>query len=972
MNSHDSKHADPPPPDLVPVSRLSRRHFIGTLGAAFGATALAGCNHAPPEKIIPYVRRVPEVVPGVGQYYATSSTRDGYGIGLLVQSHTGRPTKIEGHPDHPASLGHTLIQEQAELLTLYDPDRAQAIRSARGLATWIAFTQAFSPVNRGEARRAGRVDTGVREAFLLEPTASPLVEALLERLREARPNVDIYFDPSHAPVSRWNAAQSVFGEVVETQYHFEQAARVLSLDSNFLAACPMSIRWANDFARRRDIARPQDEMSRLYVVESAMSVTGATADHRLALRASEVGVLAAALQYALFERDRSLHVQDSAALLRQSHTSLSEYEQRWVAAVAQDLLEHRGASIIVVGDNQPQPVHVLGMLLNELLGNVGRTVTYTASPLLAAGSSAYSIERFLQALDAGQVGTAFLLNGNPAYGLPADCRFSERIARAKERVYLSLYENETANHASWFINAAHFLESWGDERAYDGTYSIRQPLIRPLYDGKSLEAVLAALAGISMSDDRELLANQFVSRGGNEQELAELTRTGLLASSRLPSKTLVARPGAVVEALRMLAPRNSLEPFEVNFLPDPRLGDGRLGNNPWLLELPEPISKLVWDNAALVAPETALQLGVERGDVIEIRSGQRAIQTPVFISPGQARGAIALWLGWGRRGSERALRNAGTDVAPLRRAEHPWITQGVELRRTGRQYRLVTTQDVQSMHERAIALHRSQRDWLEHPDFARALNEKPLTIFADRSVVAPQWGMTVDLGRCTGCSTCVVACQAENNIPVVGKQMVAMGREMHWMRIDAYQEGPPEEPRVLLQPMLCQHCEKAPCEYVCPVNATVHSSDGLNQMVYNRCVGTRFCSNNCPYKVRRFNYFDYNQDPPEVSRMVFNPDVTVRARGVMEKCSYCVQRIRRAQIDAKLQDRPLQERDVVTACQQACPTDAIVFGQVSDPDSRVSKNYRSLRTYAVLNELGTQPRTRYLARIHNLNQEMPR
>jgi len=974
MTRHDSapRNTQPWQGDTVPVSRLSRRGFMETLGAAFGAAALQACNSSPPEKIIPYVHRPPEVIPGVGQYYATSTTRGGYGVGLLVQSHTGRPTKIEGHPEHPASMGKTLVQEQAELLALYDPDRAKAIQFQRSPATWNTFVSGFSPVGRTLTRADLRPGSTPRELLLLEPTASPLVAELLDRLRQSRPRTEIYFDPSHAPVARWNAAISVFGEVVEPHYRFDRAERVLSLDANFLAASPMSIRWARDFAAGRDLSRPEDTMSRLYVVESAVSVTGATADHRLAVRGSEVGTIAGALVHALSMLGRFDTVPSVRTHSERLARSLGQREREWAEAVAKDLLQHQGASIIVVGDHQPEPVHVLGLLLNEVLGNAGKTVTYASSPIVSAGTKAFSAERFLQAIDTGEIETTFVLGGNPAYELPADHRFAERFTRAKERVYLAPYDNETASHSDWLINRAHFLESWGLERGYDGTLSLRQPLIRPLYAGKSLEEVLAMLAGIDRPEGRSLVREYFTSRLGNEDEFTEAVRHGVIGGSRFPTKNVSPHLLAAADALSVLAPRNPLAGPEINFLPDPRIEHGRQGNNPWLLELPEPISKLVWDNAALIAPETAAHLGIKHGDVVELRNEQAVVQAPAFVSPGQARGAIVIWLGWGRSGSERNVRGVGVNASPLRRAVHPWVTPEVEVRNTGGQYQLVTTQPVQSMHDRPIALSRSKRDWQAHPGFAEPFDEAPLTLFPDRSVGAPQWGMTVDLSRCTGCSTCVVACQAENNVPVVGKQMVALGREMHWLRIDTYREEQADAPRVHLQPMLCQHCEKAPCEYVCPVNATVHSEDGLNQMVYNRCVGTRFCSNNCPYKVRRFNYFDYNQDPPEVQRMAFNPDVTVRARGVMEKCTYCVQRIRRAQIDARLQGRGLGETDVSTACQQACPTEAIVFGQVSDANSRVSKNYRNLRTYAVLNELGTRPRTRYLARIHNLNEEIPR
>ena len=410
--------------------------------------------------------------------------------------------------------------------------------------------------------------------------------------------------------------------------------------------------------------------------------------------------------------------------------------------------------------------------------------------------------------------------------------------------------------------------------------------------------------------------------------------------------------------------------LELDVLPDPRLGTGSDGNVPWLLELPEPVSKLVWDNALLVAPALAKREGLTTGDVVRVSRRGDHVEIPVLVQPGQAPGAVCAWLGWGRSGAESNVRGKGVDVSPLRMAESPFLVVGVKLEKTGRRHQLVTTQQEGSQHGRPIALRKSRAEWKAEPDFARPQNEDPDSILPDRLHGSPQWGMAIDLSKCTGCSTCVIACQVENNVPVVGKGQVALGREMHWLRIDRYYEGSEDNPRVDSQPMACQHCEKAPCEYVCPVNATVHSPDGLNEMVYNRCVGTRFCSNNCPYKVRRFNFYNYNQHPPPILELSKNPDVTVRGRGVMEKCTYCVQRIRRAQIDARIARKRLADGDVVTACQQACPTRAIEFGDVSDPRSKVSQAQHNRRAYAVLNEVGTVPRTRYLARIDDENPEV--
>ncbi len=945
---------------VIPASWLSRRRFLGGVGSAVGVAAIEACNKAPPEQIIPYVDRPPEVVPGVATYYASSTTRRGYGVGLLVESHTGRPTKIEGHPEHPASLGGTLAQEQAEVLTLYDPDRAQGILKAHASRPWRNFVEVFG----GGSTKRGK------ELLLLEPTGSPLTRELLEALHERRPNMSIYFDPTRAPTARWNAAKRVLGEVLEPQYRFDKAELVLALDADFLTSMPMSIRWARDFAGTRDTSRPEADLSRLYVVECALTPTGARADHRLAARSSELGRLTAGLLHAALALDPEGPDDATRLKAQKLWRSLAEEQQEWLTALAKDLQRKRGRCVILAGDHQPSAVHALVLALNELLGNVGKTVSYARSPLLEAGEPAYSLDGFFDALDSGEVEAAFVLGGNPSYLLPPELRFEERFAKAKERVYLSLYANETARRASWLLGAAHFLEAWGATRAYDGTLSLQQPLIRPLYGGKSADEVLSVLGAAPHLQGRELVRRHFLDTFGDEETWAEALARGVVADSAFPARSPELDFGAVAEALDQVT-RNAVKSgLELQILPDPRVEDGRLSNNPWLLELPEPVTKLVWDNAALLAPATAERLSLGTGDVIEIDKGGRSIEVPVLVAPEQAEDAVVIWLGWGRQGAESVARGVGVDVVPLREARDPWLTRDIQVRATGRHQRLVTTQDETSMHGREIALVKSQREWKQEPDFAEHLDEAPLSILPDRSRKPPQWGMTIDLSRCTGCSSCVIACQAENNVPSVGKEMVGMGREMHWIRIDVYRDGPDHRPRTLFQPMLCQHCEDAPCEYVCPVNATVHSDDGLNEMVYNRCVGTRFCSNNCPYKVRRFNFYDYNQDPPEVKKLVYNPDVTVRARGVMEKCSYCVQRIRRAQIDAKLADRPLRDGDVRTACQQVCPAQAIAFGEVSDPRSAVSERYRNPRTFQVLNELGTRPRTRYLARIDNPNKEL--
>jgi len=955
------EHGAERPRDVVPASELvSRRRFMGTLAASIAALGLEGCDE--PEHIVPYVRRPPEVVPGVSRLYATTALRAGYGIGVLVESREGRPIKVEGHPEHPASLGATLVQEQASLFNLYDADRARALRHGADVQSWRAFVAAFA-AGAGQPWRRAR---GRGLCLLLQPTSSPLVGWLLAQLQGRYPEAKIFFDPGRAPVSRWAAMRQLFGRVVEPQHRFDEARRVVDLDANFLVALPMSVPWSRGFAAGRAIEDPRAEMNRLYSIESLLSVTGANADHRLPVGASKIGHVAAALLAAVGEQAGVVPPPVLQAARRHLHAT----EHRpWLEAAARDLNRHRGRAPVIVGEHQPPAVHVMAQAINHALGNPGVSVGYTRSALFDAGGGAYDLDGLLEALDAGGVDSLFMLEGNPAYSLTPDARFAERVTKARQRVLLSLYENETAPLATWFVPALHFLERWGDARAYDGTASLRQPLIRPIFGGRSVEDVLSVLIGAPERGTRELLHRHWAERLGDERSFEEALAHGLLPRTRFqlePAELDWAAVEAAVGQLEVPTERA----LELNLLPDPKIEDGSLGNNIWLQELPDPITKLTWGNAALVAPRLAAELGVEDGDRVRIKRGHVAVDAPALIVPGQAPDAIGMWTGYGRRGAESVARGVGVDVNPLRRASRPWVVPAVTLEKLADRAPLATTQQEPGLHGRPIFLRKSQQAWRRHPELAEAHDEPPRSLLPDRSGSVPQWGMSVDLNKCTGCSTCVIACVVENNIPAVGADQVRLGREMAWLRVDRYFEGPSHAPRVGLQPMMCQHCEKAPCEYVCPVNATTHSPDGLNEMTYNRCVGTRYCSNNCPYKVRRFNYFDFNRSLSQVRTLVHNPDVTVRARGVMEKCTYCVQRIRRAQIDAKLQERSLGDGELVTACAQACPTGAIVFGAVSDPSSEVSQQQRSPRSYGVLSEIGTRPRTRYLARIDNPNEEI--
>ncbi|HEX4338548.1 MAG TPA: 4Fe-4S dicluster domain-containing protein [Polyangiaceae bacterium] len=936
--------------DIVPASLLTRRRFVEWLGVGIAALGANACTKPPRDDIVPYVHRPPEVTPGVTLHYATTATRDGYGIGVLGTTHEGRPTKLEGHPAHPASLGATGMREQAALFGLYDPDRARTVLADGRPSTWDAFTVALGD----STKAAWKQRRGAGLALVLPPSGSPLRASLVTRLREQYPDISVTYLSTSGATQRWAAARDVFGEALDPQYRLGAAEVVVSLDADLFGDHPMSLAWARAFAERRKSVRPGGLSQRLYAIESAMTLTGAAAEHRLAVPASAVGAVAAGLLHAV-----------AAAT---GHAGAAPIElgahRVFVEAMARDLVRHQGRALVVVGDRQPAAVHALGYALNTLLRSAGSTLDFTAPPLPDAGTDAYALDGLLRALDGDHVETLMVLGPNPAYVLPADAEWTRRAARARERVHLSLHENETSDGATWFLPATHFLEHWGDARAYDGMTSLVQPLVAPLYDGKSTDDVLAALAGEPLQSGRERLERQYGT------ELAEGLRHGLIAGTASPSRTPELDWNGVARALAGIEPVT--DRLELDVVLDARVGDGDGANDPWLQELSEPLTKVVWGNAALLGPRTAAKLDIRDDDVVIVEQGGRRMTLPALVDPGHAEGAVTVWLGHGRR-TGRVASGVGVDAAPLRSLAAPWFVHDVTVKKTGARERVVRTQRESREHDRHLVLRKTVAEWAREPSFAREYDEDPVSILPPRLAGDTQWAMAIDLSACVGCSACMLACAVENNVPVVGKANVALSREMYWLRIDRYYAeplGPSESPKVSFQPMLCQHCEKAPCEYVCPVNATVHSPDGLNEMVYNRCVGTRFCSNNCPYKVRRFNFFDYNQTLSEPERMAKNPDVTVRARGVMEKCTYCVQRIRRAEIDAEVAKRPLVDGDVTTACEQACPTGAIVFGNLADHGSRVARAHADQRTYAALGEVGTRPRTRYLARIDDPNPEL--
>ncbi len=944
-----------------------RREFLKLMGASLALAGVSACTRQPVETILPYVRQPEDIVPGRPLFYATSMPQGGFGFPLLAENHMGRPTKLEGNPEHPASLGATDLFGQAAVLTLYDPDRSRTVISRGEVKTWGSFVAAISGAMNSQRAIKGQ---GLR--LLTEPITSPSLIDQIQTLQAALPE------------AKWHQWDPVYGVVqggapeASAIYRFAKADVVIALDSDFLGFGPGAVRYTKDFSSRRRMGTPQDRLNRLYAVEPVPTVTGANADHRLALKASDVHAFAGALAAAVGVKTASAGTLPADA-------------QKWIAPVAADLAAHKGSSVVVAGDHQPAAVHALARAMNAALGNVGATVTYTAPIAASPADGAASIADLVTDMKAGKVDLLVIFGGNPLFTAPADLGFGDALAKVQTAVHLGLYHDETAERCHWHLPEAHFLESWGDVRSFDGTVSLVQPLIAPIYDGRTAIEVLATMNGAPGQPAMELVkaywANALTAkptpawtlRDGQGKPFANADafwrralHDGFIASTS--SALGAAMPPAPAAAVP--TPANaSTNGMEIVFRPDPNILDGRFINNGWLQELPKPLSKVTWDNVAYLSVRTAARLGVANEDVIEITHAGAKAQVPVWVLPGTADDVVVVHFGYGRRRTGRVGTGLGTDTFPLRTSSAPWFAGGAEVARTGGKHPLASTQNHFAMERRHPVRVVNAAEYRSNPKAVaeQGHNRPPdaLSLYAAHEYTGHKWGMAIDLNSCTGCGVCVAACVAENNIPVVGKSQVQRSREMHWIRVDTYFEGDPAQPEgTYHQPVPCQQCENAPCETVCPVAATTHSSEGLNDMVYNRCVGTRYCSNNCPYKVRRFNFMLYSDFTTPELYAQRNPDVTIRSRGVMEKCTYCTQRINQARIDAKTAGVPLKDGDIKTACQQACPADAITFGDLNDAASQVVKLKSQERNYGLLEDLGTRPRTSYLAVVRNPNEAL--
>ena len=939
-----------------------RRHFLSIMGASLALAGLTACTRQPKETIAPFVKAPEDVVPGQPLHYATALTLSGIATGALVETHEGRPTKVEGNPEHTSSLGATDVFMQAAVLGLYDPDRSRTLTHQGRIRPRADLFAMLRDAAKGLAASGG---AGLR--VLTETVSSPTLALLLEELLARFPAAEWH---QYEPASRdgvHGGMIGAFGEPLAPLYRLGEADAILSLDADFLtpgAGGPGALAAIRAFARRRN---PDGDfgMNRLYAVESMPSNTGAMADHRLPLRPSEIEPFALALAAAL----------DVPAPLP-AGDSVSDAHRRFIDAVAADLRDRAPRALVVAGERQPPSVHAIAAAINERLGAQGTTVVYIAPAAARPQLQAQSLGRLVTDMEAGRVSLLLILGGNPVYTAHADLDFRAAMERVAVRVHLGLYQDETAAWCQWHVPQAHELESWGDERSADGTVSIRQPMIEPLYEGLTSYELLDALLDRGGRGAHAIVRERWKGVLPASEDFERWWRRSL-HDGVVAGTAHAPRPAALRDDWDMALRRADATgetrdegALEIAFCTDAALHDGRFANNGWLQELPRPMTRLTWDNAVLMSPATAAQRGLSQEDVVALSLDGRVVEGPVWIVPGHADDCVTVHLGYGRTRAGRVGDGAGFDAYKLRTLTHPWFAAGLSMRSLGRTKRLACTQEHHATEERMPIRHADLSHFATHPEFARHAFHEP---GPDESLYPPKpyeghaWGMAIDLNACVGCNACVTGCQSENNIPVVGREQVAGGREMHWIRVDRYFEGDESNPSIWHQPVPCMHCENAPCEPVCPVGATVHSSEGLNDMVYNRCVGTRYCANNCPYKVRRFNFFLYADQKTPSLRLLNNPDVTVRSRGVMEKCTYCVQRINAARIGAHREERDIRDGEVVTACQQACPAEAIVFGDLNDPQSRVAKIKAGPRGYALLSELGTRPRTTYLAALRNPN-----
>jgi MoCo/4Fe-4S cofactor protein with predicted Tat translocation signal len=936
------------------TSSLDRRQFLKLMGASLAMSGLAACTRQPVETILPYVKQPEDLLPGQPLYYATAFPLGRSAFPVLVESHMGRPTKIEGNPEHPASLGSTSSLTQGSVLDLYDPDRSQRLLRAGQDATWDEFKAEVARILEKQKASGG---AGLR--ILSEPSVSPTFTSTMKKFLAAFPSARWHQWEAVGRENEREGADLAFGRVVDARFDFKAADVIVSFEGDFLHDGPGQIRHAKDFISRRRVDDATVKMNRLYVVESTPSVTGGKADHRLPLAPTQVAAAVRLLAAELgIEIARPKGLDPKVAV--------------WVKAAAKDLAAHQGSGLVLAGPSMDPTAQALVHAINAKLGNAGRTVVYTEPNEEAAPAAADGIASLAADMKAGKVEALVILGGNPVYDAPADVDFAGALAKVAFTAHVSSHEDETSNLCIWQVPGTHYLENWGDVRTWDGTVTIVQPLIEPLYAGRSTLEIASLFSGDAGKTDYDLVRGywQAATSGGDFDTFwNRAVHDGFVPATQRGDLGLSPKSDLMTYLAQLPALSVGGDAIELTFRADASAYDGRFANNGWLQELPRPWTRLVWDNAILVSPSLAEKQGLANGDVVTLTVGQASVEGPVWVLPGMAAGTVSVQLGYGRARAGHVGTAVGFDAYKLRTVKTAWAATGAALKKTGTHAALVTTQAHHSLEGRDLYRTTDLASYRKNPHGDHHAHPSE-SMYADWKYEGYSWGMAIDLAACIGCNACTIACQAENNIAVVGKDQCANGREMHWIRIDRYFSGDLDNPTLSNQPVPCMQCEKAPCEVVCPVNATNHSNEGLNDMVYNRCVGTRYCANNCPYKVRRFNFLLYTDWDTESVKMQRNPDVTIRSRGVMEKCTYCVQRINLTRSAARREGRALKDGEIVTACQQACPSDAIVFGDINDKASRVSKAKASPRNYGLLAELGTKPRTTYLSDVTNPNPEI--
>ena len=962
-------------------SGLGRRDFMKVMGASAMMASLAGCTRQPMQKIVPYVNNPEEIIPGLPNFYASACPDTGYG--LLVKTREGRPIKVDGNTDHPANKGTLSARGQAMIHDLYDPDRLRVPLIDGTETTWASFDEAVKSA----------ISSNHDSVYLLSSTVlSPTLKALI-----AQEGIKHIMVDSFSMDDVLDGQSQSYGTRVFPRYRFDKADYIVSIDADFLDTWGSPVEYTKQFSEKRNLSDGRKSMNKLVAFESVMRLTGQNADERFAIHPQNQALIALGL------------ANEVARLSGRSASELSSYSLSAVATktgipaaklaeIAKDLVKFRGRSLVVAGGVAAKGKNALALqnivnFLNSTLGNDGETIDGTMSVSNQYQGSYSDLQKLLTSMKAGNVKTLIIQGLNPLYQFGEGWGFAEALKKVANVIYLTHYIDETAAAAKFVAAESHAFEAWGDVSIQKDVYSIVQPTIRPLWKTKSLLEMLVDWApafGSKVFGDKveasayeqvkktwKTLHNRF-GQGKTFQDFwDDALQSGVVGNTKNRDERVISR-NFHMEALRsaVSSVQNNVDvrsDYTLVLYPSVPMGNGSQANNAILQELPDPVTKLTWGNYLSMSPETAKKLNIEDGDIVSVEVNAKKIELPAHRQPGMKEGVLATALGYGRQFAGRVGSGVGvsvTNLTTLKELLPTYVLSGVLIAKTGRQEKLACTQGHHTIEGRDFVFETSLEEYRKNPKSGIVRHfPDPKSLWSAHEYKGYKWGMVIDMNSCTGCSACVVACSVENNVPAVGKDQVQRGREMQWIRIDRYYSGETENPETIYQPMLCQHCDNAPCETVCPVLATTHSTEGLNQMTYNRCVGTKYCSNNCPYKVRRFNWYENNHTlnakfEHPVS-MMKNPDVTLRSRGVMEKCTFCSQRIELGKSKAKGEGRRVKDDDIRTACQDACPTNAITFGDVNNPASAVAKLQKHPRGYAVLEELNTRPAVTYLTKVRN-------